>query len=384
MIVVPMTPSSFLPPPPPPRPVAIGQRARLRVVQDGAQDCSTCRNMAGCWTAKGKATLSEGDIVSNLLVCRLKRGINRDRTTRVLLGLLRPKLRKTARWVATRTRGRVEEVVRDLESVAIESLLADYVMGELAPPLVWLFHEKHGGVRHWAVRTVGRLHRERELNLSYGTIGDDASSLRQYESGSSTVDLETRLTHLNKVATDGRVHSAPPPPVDLPSDEAEIMSSVHVEAALEVIEDGKTLTAVEYRVLKFCLLNARGSVRMTDWLHQYLAKTMDVPRKDISRIYGVAYRKLIEAVGLRGQYLRARGIEMPKARRVERTKALTADEIIAALHIFEVSKGKATILDVAWALDVTDMTVHNLRRRFAGMTPDEIREAMRKKAGASG
>lgn len=359
--------SVALPAPPPPRPVSIGARASLRVVQDGAQDCSTCRNVSTCWPA----TMKVDAIVSNLLVCRMQRGIDREKSTRALLRLIRPKLKKTARWVAARTGGSVENAVMDMESVAVETLLSDYVMGELAPPLVWLFNQKYGGIRHWAVRTVAAAARDQELHLSYGSIGTEPSSANE-----NGVDLEARLTQLNRAATGGFVRMTAPPMFDGSLAEAEALDNERVLAALDIVEDGKTLPVAEYRVLKFCLANAYGNERMTDWLHQHLASVMGISRQNVSRLYGMAYRRVLDAVGMRGSYLRARGIEAPKTRRVNRTKPLTVDEVIAALHILEVSRGRATLLDVAWALGVTDKTVLSLRRRFAGMTPDLIREAM--------
>jgi hypothetical protein len=254
----------------------------------------------------------------------------------------------------------------DMESVAIESLLEKYVVGELAPPLVWLFHARHGGLRHWALRTVAAARREHHHTVSY-----EGSSDISYD------DLEARVTRINCAAQGGFIKTRPsvePGGSTSPPDEL----SERCARALEVVEDGKTLTAAEYRVFSFCLKNNVGAARATDWLHQHLAVMMGVSRKDVSRLYGIAVRKVIDAVGLRDSYLRARGIEPPRTRRVSRTRPLSPEEVIAAVHILQVAGARATILDIAWALDVTDVTVHQLRRRFAGMTPEEVRDLLAK------
>lgn len=329
--------------------------ARLRVLQDGAQDCSTCMNIANCWQPR-RVKLSPGDVVTNLLVCRIQRNIDRDKSCRMFLALVRPKVRKMAMWVAGATGASVDEVVTDMESVVVESVLAHYVMGELVPPLVWLFHPRHGAIRHWAVRTVERATREREQSFVY-----------------EPADLEQSVATLNRRATG--IRSAPALPV--PDEPVDLDEADRYRKALAVVDDGVTLTAVEHRVMKFCLANARGNERMTDWLHQRMALALGMQRKDVSRIYAIASRKIVEAVGLRERFLRARGIVAPKCR-TDRSRPLTADEVIAALDMLETSRGRATILDVAWALGITDGKLHQLRRQFGGMTPDEIRKVLRR------
>ncbi|APU88912.1 hypothetical protein Rctr197k_100 [Virus Rctr197k] len=356
-----------LPPPPPPRPIRIN---RLRVIQDGAQDCSTCQSVTNCWQPRKSAHISEEEIVSNLLVCRLQRNIDRNRSTRLFLRLVHPKLLKLAQQVKRATGMAVEDAVMEMQSVAVETLISSYVMGELVPPLVFLFHERYGSVRHWVVRTLEQTQRDKDRYLSYGSVGIEPASNR----ASSGVDLEARLGILNQSTTG----IASVPSVSSPEPEEPNETHDRIQQALRVLEDGTSLSAVEYRILRFCLNNARGvDARMTDWLHQWLARVLDVPRKDVSRVYGIASRKLLDAVGLRTKYLRERGIEPPK-RRTDRTRPLTADEIITALELLRSSRGRATILDVAWAIGVTDATIHQLRRRFGHMAADHIRDTVKR------
>lgn len=349
---IPMTPL-------PPRP-------RLRVVENGAQDCSTCRNMTSCW----KSGLDEQAVALNILVCRIQRGIQRDKATRLFLHLIRPKLLKIAKWVRSRTGMDVHDAVREMESVAIETLLTTYVMGELVPPIVYLFNERHGAVRHWAVRTVSEARRQRAMYLSYGGT---AAGERATEGGG---DLEARLISLNRVATQSRIHTAPPGLVEEGEDAGR---DERIEAlcqrALSVVEDGVTLPVTEYRILKFFLVNARDGVRMTEWITPHMARILGIPPNNVSRLYGLAYRRVIEKIGHKKTYLKARGLVPNVVRTADgSSKRLTADEIIEALRLLEEGRGHgATVMDVAWALGATDITIHNVKRRYAGKTPEEIR-----------
>ena len=243
-----------------------------------------------------------------------------------------------AAWVRAHTHAPLSDLITEMESVTIEVLLDGYVMGEVVPPIVFLFNARYGALRHWAIRTVEKARRELQ--------------------GAARVSAHGSSTHL-----------------DLEEPDA---ATERVQQALRVVEDGSTLSALEYRVLRFCLSNARDvNVRMTDYLHQHLARVLGIPRKDVSRIYGIAYRKLIDVVGLRPKYLQERGIDPPK-RRTNRTRPLTADEVIAALKLLRGARSKATMLDIAWALGVTDVTLYQIRRRFGEMHPGAIRARLQR------
>lgn len=330
---------------------------------DGAQDCSTCRCMALCWKPR-KKTIETRTVVANLLVCRILRGIDRDRSTKLFLALIRPKLRRVAEWVSDQTGRPRRELIPEMESVAIENLLTCYHMGEVVPPLVWLFNGRFGAVRHWAHQMVRRMRRVRRRDWSL-TFVDGCD------------DLEEALTLLNRRATGHRIRGGPLLPArtsdELPDPERE----ERVRRALAAVEDGRTLTALEYRVMRFCLDHARGA-RGTDWLHRHLAGVLGVARKDVSRIFAIASRKLVEAAGLRRAYLSARGISAPKRRRVDQTRPLTAEEVITALEMLGGSRGRATKLDIAWACGISDSKLLDLERRYGGMAPAAIREALRR------
>lgn len=342
----------------------------LPVVPNGAQDCSTCPHLSWCW----KDGLSEPVIVSHLLTCRIQRDIARDKSIKLFLELVRPKVRKMAAWVHQRTAIDMDEIVADMESTIVESLCFKYKFGSVAP-LVWLFHERLGAVRHWAIRTVYDTERRNNMFFSY-----DETRPEMHEAGGADVfpDLERSLRRLNTASTRGRIHTLP-----LPQEEAiEGTDEEIVELcarALEVVEDGVTLPVAEYRVLKFCLQNTRDFQNLTQKLHKYMAGAFGQRRKVISHLYGMATRRLLAALGLHERYLRNKGLTPPKTRRADPTRPLSDEEIIGAAEILGES---APILDIALALGVADRTVRRLRARFQGMSPDEIRAALRRRNSA--
>lgn len=305
------------------------QPRRLRVIQDGRQDCSTCRNLAGCWTPRGKRALPETAVIENLLVCRLKRRIDRERSTRLLLKVLNPEIKRTARSVTARTNLHFTDVVRDLESTAILSLTERYEMGEAAPPRVWLFNPKYGALRHAARQMVDAEIRLAETQLSYSDAEDE---------------FEDALTRLNAVATEGKVRTTPSMPP--PSLEEHEVNHRFAEA-LAVAEDGRTLSTNEYRVFAFVLASGgRGAAQ------RFLAGMLNIARQDVTRVYGLAYRRVLEAAGLRTDYLKARGIDV--AARSYATEEVA--RIVAALP-------KAGAADLAFATGVTPRQIYYLRKR---------------------
>jgi hypothetical protein len=220
------------------------------------QDCSTCRNRDNCW-ASG---IKEEHIMTNLLVCRLKRGIEMNRSTRMLLSMLRPKLRALARFAVRETHLNVDMVVTELESATIEALLKNYVMGEIAYPLHYLFGHPNGVIRHYANNYVKKVRRYEDTHVIVANLAEQVTDT--YEAFVDEEDDTTRRTRI----------------------------------AREVIDDGITLNAIEYRVLKFCLTNATEARRPLNGLHVHLAKTMGVVRARVTKIYADALRKVNAAV----------------------------------------------------------------------------------------
>ena len=196
--------------------------------------------------------------MTNLLVCRLKRGIEVNRSTRMLLSMLRPKLRALARFAIRGTSLELDLVVAELESATIEALLKNYVMGEIAYPLHYLFGHPNGVIRHYA--------------------NNYAKKARRYE------DTYTIVSNLAEQIKDAY------------EIEHEEEDTKRTRIARDVLEDGITLNVVEYRVMKFCLTNATEARRPLNGLHVHLAKTMGVVRARVTKIYADATRKLQAAV----------------------------------------------------------------------------------------
>ncbi len=106
--------------------------ARLRVLRpetseasEPKQDCGTCAKRINCW-AQG---IKEEHIVLNLLVCRLKRGIEINRTTKLILQMLQPKLHVLATRAIRNTNIDLSTALADLESATIQCLQHQYIMG---------------------------------------------------------------------------------------------------------------------------------------------------------------------------------------------------------------------------------------------------------------
>ena len=71
-----------------------------------------------------------------------------------------------------------------------------------------------------------------------------------------------------------------------------------VDEVGEIIENGLTLNANEYRALRFCMNNANDSndIRMIDGLHIHLARMMGVSRPRVTRLYKRGKDKLTVAI----------------------------------------------------------------------------------------
>ena len=70
------------------------------------------------------------------------------------------------------------------------------------------------------------------------------------------------------------------------------------DEVMDIIQDGTTLNANEYRALRFCLYNANDSndIRMIDGLHIHLARMMGVSRPRVTRLYKRGKDKIVVAI----------------------------------------------------------------------------------------
>lgn len=244
----------------PPHQPEVNRKARLRVIQPNntvmpVQDCGACKNIANCWDLNAK----EEHIILNMLVCRIKRNIEVNRSAKLFLQMVRPKLKTFAKTSVRGTNIDLGVALADLESQTIEYIQQSYVMGEIAYILHYLFGQPNGVIRHFA--------------------NNYARKTRKYEETHVLEDLE---------ASDESAYD----PYN-PSDEHETDLT---KAARSVIDDGVTLTLHEYRVLSFCLANATEAKRPLNGLHVYLSRTMKVVRARVTRIYKDASEKVAREV----------------------------------------------------------------------------------------
>lgn len=246
-----------------------GSQTRLQVLKpphvEPRQNCSVCANQTNCF----KPGITDRHIVTNLLTCRIKRGIQRDKSTRLLLELLKPKLMQMATEIinATGTTGlEREQILLDIQSATIEQLLHHYVMGEIGYPLHYLFGMPNGVMRRWVTSQITKT---RKYNATYSSTSPYKGSPR--DPSRTTDDVIDRQEYLL-----GETH------ID------DTLTHDHVKAMATkvnmVIDDGLTLRLSEYRVLRFCLDNASDAKRPLNGLHIYLGRVMGVVRSRVTRI----------------------------------------------------------------------------------------------------
>ena len=245
------------------RPSVAMPRATLRLVSAPPpspvhQDCSVCRNISNCW-APG---IEDRLIIISLLVCRMKRGIQVNASTKLFLEMIRPKLKRMAQDIHKDVWGYHDmDVIRhDLESAAVEQILRHYSIGEIAYPLHYLFGFPNGVLRRFASAYRERLRRNFRYRMG---MGDD----EQVEEPRHDERLDDEKVTLR------------------------------MDTVRHIINNGVTLRAAEYRVMSFCLANAKdgGVKRPINGLHTYLAKSLGVIRPRVTKLWSDACAKIIEA-----------------------------------------------------------------------------------------
>jgi len=332
------------------------------------QDCSRCRAQHVCW----KPELDDHAIVVNLLVCRIQRRVDANAATKTLLKMVRPKLLKSADKLARKLGGAsVRDVVRDLESVAIESLLSTYIVGESLHPLRWLFGEPNGTIPRYCFKRA-REHRMRAATECSLTTDDEVET---HIARMPTGGEERRASSQGSV---GQVYSLPHDLVVQPNEfVGEVRRSEQAARIRDVLEDGVTLNTLEYRVLSFCMHSvARGA-------QCFLQSQMGLSRHRVTRIYAVALRRVIQATGLSASYLQQRGLRPRRAasrrrrkvlqRRGNEAHGLSPQEVA---RICRYRKKRIPLLDIAWAYGVSEDTVRAVHRKYGRMNREEIESAL--------
>jgi hypothetical protein len=325
----------------------------------------------------------------NLLVCRIQRNIDRDRSLQLFLRMIRPKLTKLANQIhaASNAYGSVfiDDLVAEAEAVVSDVLINHYAIGEIGHPLHYLFGQPNGSLYRWAI-TWAKQHRAHySRNVFYGSTAGFRHT-QKGEGGDSVKDFESGLNWLNSAITHGKVRHAPIEVSEHPSEVEVLPLSDSVKDAAGLVDDGVTLSLQEYRVMRFCLNHARddGIVRLMDGLHKHIGVEMDAYRQHVSRLFATAERRVIDALGLTSHVLAERGVDVEKVPRYRRKNIrrvrgwrpqLTVQEIIDAVAFYD-SHPKARLADVAWAYGVGAETLRSVCRRFRGKSEEEIRATL--------
>lgn len=261
------------------------------------QDCQNCPYRKKCWNESQSPSASV--LTLNLLVCRLKMGIKTNSTTRLILEMLEPKVQSMVKSILQKCPSEDRATVKaELQTAIIESIMTSYDLGGRAWPLHYLFAYPRGTMWGWYFRYLNRVQKS-----------------------------ASRLTVLDNV--------------ELPAPEPEPASETPqvVTNALQIIDDGFTLTGKEYRIFNFCLQNSDDMLQRSLG-HVYLATTFNEDRSSISRIYRKAQAKIIEACGQTESVLGVKFSTNAKRRRARmfglQPGPLTPDEVDDLLSVAKI------------------------------------------------
>ena len=217
------------------------------------QDCYKCPHIDKCWKT------STNNIIINLLVCRIQINKEKNKSTKLLLKMFRPQLQKMATQISNDRLGSYissTDLIHEMESVIIEHIISHYIIGEIAYFTYYLFGFPNGVMRKWM---LWKTNQDRKVYNNHYLV-DEPISIED----------------------------------DTPILLEENQKNERIEHAKRVIDDGITLRASEYRVMKFCLENARDNrnTRMIDGLHLYLANQMNISRTRVTQHFRNAKKKL--------------------------------------------------------------------------------------------
>jgi len=257
------------------------------------QKCVTCPHQKKCYSTKTShnKTVNHLNVAINIYICRIKMGIDVNNSTKNLLNLLRPgiiKLVTSARRQSGGDHIDFDEILMDAQSKAIEFLTYDYQIGDFLVATAYLFNPISGFLTRWAQTAMAQTRKFNSHHRLFGDIPTD--SQESDESDSEEDNYIDRRSPDEYMTAFGQMVTSP---------ESADKSMLH--EAMSVIEDGVTLNANEYRVLRFCLANANeaNASRHVDGLHLQLAVLMGVSRPRITRLYKRAKDKLTEAYARR-------------------------------------------------------------------------------------
>lgn len=350
----------------------------LPVIQDtvAQQNCSVCPQIKRCWVSPPSDRLR----IINLLVCRLKLDIERDRTAKLLLSLLRPKVIQIAEFLhqalnADSIESDMAALITETESALIEFLMHNYVMGERGYPLHYLFGP-NGAMHGWKLNYTNDARKYARTHFMLGSVAENSDA----NSAALNTDLETKILNLNITATHGMIHSLPFNYASAPDEDVVDIENA-VTDAMRIINDGVTLPLPEYRVMAFCLKNANPSSAAKSpmyGLHTHLSSVTKLHRTRVTYLFGSAAKRLTERMGASEKLLEAQGIDAPTARRKKwadgkpTNNPLEPEEIYGLLTT--AARKDLTLADVLWAYGVSSAYYYHLKTQYGGVSLEEIRK----------
>lgn len=261
--------------------------ARLHVLQpEKQQDCSSCQMMRRCWSTGPRY------VSINLLICRIHRGIDRDKSTRQLLELLKPKIGRITQVIMQKVGPAITPdpavVENDVAAAIVEYLTSYYQWGDLAFPLFFLFGGKSGVMHRWTLAYSTRKRKEWRNTYPMGGISADADGA-----------FEDRLDRLQSAATGGALtswdHGESPGEREV-NLTTKLDEQARLQKVRQIVDDGMSLSLSEYRVFTFCLDNAAETGRPINGLHAFLAQRMDIVRSRVARLFQDAGRTIVPLV----------------------------------------------------------------------------------------
>lgn len=218
---------------------------------DPVQDCQRCNHIQKCWFA------STNNVTLNLLTCRIKYGIKENSSLRHLLNMIKPKLQKVTKqytsivWADSES---YEENMAEMQAAVYDAIKSSYNISSVLYVTAYLFSFPAGVITRWARNKINS-------NLKYYSVH--------------------HLTD-NAVPEDHEVE--------------EIDTDDYIYAVYKFIEDGKTLSTQEYRILSFLMKNAREDrhkIRMMDGLINHLEEVTNMSKTEIRDNFRSAKDKLV-------------------------------------------------------------------------------------------
>lgn len=251
-------------------------------MKQSKQECGTCRYHAKCYSER----TTPRNIVINILACRIRMGINRNESSKLLLDMIRPNIIRLVNNARSRVGDgyiNIEDTILDLESRVIECLLSGtgYIIGGPAYLTEYLFgtNPRTGWVRKWILWNFSKSQRFYKRHTLFGTTPKSDSE-------------EDMSEHDRAAISDMEEAQEAPDQSDKDT----------IDGLIGIINNGYTLNANEYRVISFCMsyANESNKTRLIDGTHTYLSKIMGVSRPRVTRLYSVAKGKIVFAAKQQG------------------------------------------------------------------------------------